>query len=112
MNTPVNRLEALIHIPLVKKINKSTSNDRLIPWAHGQIGIFPLPQHAQALEVFPVNVNVLCSVFPAFLADFSRLHGRLFPAQLLINFEFDRQAMTVPSRDKRSVKSRHALGLD
>src|SRR5207244_1013421 len=46
MDAPVDRLQTLINITAIEKIDKSAGDDAFILRAHGQVWILPLTEHA------------------------------------------------------------------
>ena len=110
-DAPVHGLEAAIHVALFEKRDEGVGDGGFVLRTHRQVRIFPLPQHAQALEIPPVLIHVARSEFPAHAPEFSRRDASLFPAQLFFHLRFNRQAVAIPAGNVGSAKSRHGLGL-
>ena len=112
MDAPVDRAQPLVDEILLKKRIKSLQDDRLVVRRHGGIGLLPAAEDADALELLALQVEILLGVFAALHANVERLHLQFFAAELLIDLDFDGQAVAVPSRDIGSIKSGHGLRLD
>ena len=73
VHAPVDRLEAFVDVAAIEKLDERAGDDRLILRAHGEIGIVPAAEHAEALEIVALEIDVLFRVLAARAAD---LHGR------------------------------------
>ena len=79
---------------------------------HRQIGIIPVADHPQTLEIDPLLVHLLGGIAAAGNAKFSGAHlGPRF-AHLLLHLELDRQTMAVPAGDIGGIKTVEAGALD
>ena len=76
---------------------------------HRTIGVIPLAQHAQALEVLELTPDLLLGIGPGKCLDLGRRHPF---AVLLFNLNFDRHAVAVPAWHISGIKTRHQPGLD
>jgi hypothetical protein len=99
---PVDGLLVALHGALFVEIGQLTRRGRLVVRGHGQVGLVPGAEHAQALELFALDIEVFECVLAAFFADF-KVGELVLPAQFLLDFKLDGQTVTVPSR--------HVLGL-
>ena len=59
-----------------------------------------------------LNVEEFFGIGAAFRSHLEGIHLQLFLAQLLIHFDFDGQAVAIPSGDIRGVKTGHCFGLN
>ena len=76
---------------------------------HGQIGVFPIANHAQADKVFFLAQNLLGGILAAELAE---LAGRHFFAVQFFHHHFNRQAVAVPARHIGRVETRQRFAAD
>ena len=78
---------------------------------HCGVGIIKTPKHPDPLELLTLQIEELLRILAAFQADVLRVHLQLFSTQLLVDFDFDRQTMAIPSGHVRRVESRHGSRL-
>ena len=112
LDAPVDRLQPFVDVAAVQKLDERAGDDGLVMGAHGEVGIVPLAQDSQALEILALQVDVLFGVLAAGGADLHGRHLGLARAQVVIHFDFDGQAVAVPARHVGRVEARHGLGLD
>src|SRR3546814_19208028 len=74
--------------------------------------VFPVANHAQALEVLALDVDLRAGVFAALLPVFDRIELHPDLAVLLLDRDLDRQAVAVPARDVGCVEAGQVLRLD
>ncbi len=80
---------------------------------HGGVGIVPIAQHAEPLELLALDVDPVVGELAAFLAELDDRNGVLVLARLAVLFldlPLDRQAVAVPARDVVRVLAHHLLG--
>ena len=111
-DAPVDRLEALIDIAAVQELDERAGDHGLVVRAHREIGIFPLAEHAQALEILALQVDEFLGVLAAGAADFDGRHLRFLGAEVVIDLDLDGQAVAVPARDVGRIEARHGLRFD
>src|ERR1017187_101401 len=111
LHAPVHRLEAFVHIAAVHKIDEGSGDHRLVFGAHGEVGVVPLPQHAEALEILALEADVLFGILAAGAADLDRGHVRLLRPEVVIDLDFDGKAVAIPSRHVRRIEAGHGLRL-
>src|SRR4029077_6817717 len=70
VDAPIDWLEASVHIALFKKGEEGAGNAGLVIRVHRQVGLFPLPEDAQAFEFAAVRVNVPRSKLATHAAKF------------------------------------------
>ncbi len=112
VHAPVHGAQSLINESLFKEVIKSCEHDRLVLGGHGRIRLLKSSQNADPLELLALQIEKFLRVFSTLQADIHRLHLQLFPAQLLVNFDFDRQPVAVPAGNVRGVESCHVLRLN
>src|SRR5207247_1068703 len=101
-----NGFLAAIDEALFDDVGEQSQLIRFIFLVEGQVRIVPIAENAEALELFALAVDVLPGVRFAGLADGGGLEarftgwraGRSAFAQLLRDFELDRQSVAVPAR--------------
>ena len=76
---------------------------------HGQIGVFPIADHAQADKVFFLTQNLLGGILAA---QFAELAGRHFLAVQFFHHHFNRQAVAVPARHIGRVEAGQRFAAD
>ena len=111
VEAPIHRLASAVDVALFHEIQERAGDRGLVFMAHGQVGIIPTAENAEALEIFLVLLDVTQGELPAHLSKIGRRHFS-FSAQLFFHLRFDGQAVAIPSRHVRGVMARHALGLD
>ena len=82
---------------------------------HGGVGIVPVADHAQALELLALAVDPVGGELAAFAAELHRVDLVLVAAGsavLLLDLPFDGQAVAVPARHIGRVPAHHLLGPD
>ncbi len=84
----------------------------LVGMVHGQVGVLPVAEDAEAAELLALDVNPLLGVGTARAADLHLAHGPLLLAELLVDLQFDGQAVAVPPGHERRVEPLHAPAFD
>ncbi len=103
--------------PLVKalpvcKTRQFACCSGLIAGGHGQVGMLPVSKDAETLKLITLDFYPFLSIGTAFLAHLSLGHVALLLAELLVDFQLDRQSMAIPAGDVGGVEPLHALALD
>src|SRR5215212_2826114 len=111
MDAPVDRLLPLVHEPSLHETAERPCDGRLIAKVHRQVGMAPLAEDREALELFGHDPDEALRVRAASPPDVGERHLALPGAQLAVDLQLDRQAMTVIPGHVRRVPSRHAPGL-
>ena len=112
VQAPVHGFEALVHVISREKLDERTCDGGFIFRAHREVWIAPPPEHRQPDELLPLDVHVLCGILPALRANLRHRHLRFARAKLIVDLDFDGQAMTIPARHIRRVEARHAFRFD
>ena len=110
-DAPVDRLESFVNRSLFHEIKQSAHDHRFVLRVHGGVWLVPAAKHANAFELFALQVEILQRIQPAGLANVKRIHLQLLTAQRRIYFDFDGKSVTVPTRHIRRVKAGHGLRL-
>src|SRR5438128_5951964 len=109
---PEHRLLPLVHPATLYELADLAQDRGLVIVGHGQVRIVPVAQHAQALELLPLDLEVLLGVLAAEPADLDLAERLLLAAQFLQDLMLDRQPVAVPARHERHLVAFHSLGLD
>ena len=64
-------------------------------------------EHAEALEIATLYLDLLVGVVPAFLPKFHRIQLDPDLAPLLLDRDLDRQAVAIPAGDVGRIKASH-----
>jgi hypothetical protein len=112
VDAPVDRLEAFIDELLLEEVVEGFDDAGFVAEAHGEVGVVPAAEDADALKLAALEVDVLLGVLAAGTADGDGIHLELFAAQLLVDFDLDGKAMAVPAWDVGGVEACHGLGFD
>ena len=112
LGAPVNRLEPLVHHVLFNEPGELADNGGLVGIIHGEVRLVPVGKYPQPFELFFLNFDKFGGVFPAQLADLAFAEILFLLFQFLAHLMLDRQTVAIPSRNKGSVESLHALDLD
>jgi hypothetical protein len=105
----VHRLGAEIEVAVGLDLPQFPDDVRLEAVVHGQVGMVPVAQHAQADEVGLLAFHLARRVFPA---QFPEAGRRRVLAVGLFHLQFDGQAVAVPARHVGRVEALQGLGLD
>ena len=109
VDAPIDRLQSLIDKILLEEVIKCLDNLRFVLVRHGEVRVIPASEHSNALELGPLQINILLRVLAAGAAHRDRIHFQLLAAKLLIYFDLDRQAVAVPAWYIGRVKAGHGL---
>ena len=99
VRAPVHRLEALIDIPLFGHLAEHFHLTGLKGRLHREIGLIPIPQNPQALELLALVVDIGHGKVGADFAKFRGRHLAAVDAQLLDGLALDGQPVGVPARN-------------
>ena len=109
---PVNGLFGADDVAFFHKIGQFTRRGGLIGGFHAHVGIVPVTQHAQPLELLALHINPFGRVVAAELAH--HMGGQLFFLflELLFHLVFNGQAVAVPAGHIARGKALHVARLD
>ncbi len=108
---PVHRLLSFIEAPVSNELPQLAHDRGLVAEIHGEVGVLPVAEHAQPLELLALDVDELFRIFAAELADLVLAHALFLRAEGLQNLVFDRQAVAVPARHVGAFIALHGLEL-
>ena len=112
IGTPVDRLGTLADMPLFGDPAERTDDVGLLGKIHGQIRVIPVTQYAEALEVHPLFVDLGHGEITAGLAELTGADLAAGLANLLLDLQFDGQAVTVPAGHIGGIKTVQGATLD
>ena len=111
-HAPVHRLQSLIDVALVQKIDERLGDHAFVLGAHGEIGVLPAAQYSEPDKVLALQVHVLFGVFAARGPDLGYRHAGLFRAKLAVDFDLDRKTVAIPAGHIGRVEALHGFHLD
>ena len=110
-DAPIHRLLAAIDKTLLHDVGEQAQFVGLVFLVEREIRIFPIAEHAEALELRALDVDVFARVGFAGFADGGGIGGGVAGlAHFLRDFEFDRQAVAIPAGNVGRADA--AQGLD
>ena len=112
VGAPVHRLGPLGDMALLGDAAERADDPGLLDEVHRQVGIVPVTDHAQTLEVGALLVDLGQRIVATGLA---KLGGADFLprfADLFLHLQLDRQAVTVPARHIGGIKAGQGAALD
>ena len=109
MGAPVDGLEALVDIPPLVHLPKDLHLFRLKGGVHGQVGVFPVSNGAQALEALALDLHIVLGKFVAGRAELR--DGHLFAVELVLLDDggLNGHAVVVPAGDIGGVVPAHGI---
>ena len=110
--TPVHRLEALVHMAVVDDEGEGAQLLRLVARHHRQIRVLPIAEHPEALEVRALRIDLLVGVLAAGGAKCLGIELLPHPAMRFLDLHLDRQPMTVPAGHIRRIVAVERARLD
>ena len=103
-DAPINRFFAAINEAFLDDVREEPQFIGFVFLVQCEIGVFPIAEYAEALELHSLQVDVLAGIGLAGLAELAGIGrvglaaGRVF-AHFLGNLEFNRQAVAIPAGD-------------
>ena len=107
---PVNGLEALVDVALLVHLAEDLDLLGLKAGVHGFVGVLPVAQHADALEAFHLDADVLVGKVVAGGAEGGNGHGLVVELVLLDDGALDGHTVVVPAGDVGRVVAAHRVG--
>src|SRR5207253_6101063 len=104
---PKDRLQRLVNQTFLDEDGEGAQDLRFVFGIHGEIGMFPIAENAEALELLALNIDKFARESFATLADLE--WGEV--ARFLYHLVFDGKPMAVPTRHVRRTFAEHGLGL-
>ena len=112
VEAPVHRLHAAQQVTVLDHFRQRAHFVGFEAEIERAVRVFPVAEHAQALEVATLDVDLLVGEFAALGAELRGVEFHADLAVLLLDRQFDRQAVAVPARHVRRVEAGHRLRLD
>ena len=111
VGAPIDRLQALVDKALFGHLAEDLDLLGLKLGEQGNVGVLPLAQHPQPLELAGHFCHIALGVLPAFAAELGGGHLLPFHALILQDRRLNGQAMGIPAGDVGGAEARHVLGL-
>ena len=112
-DAPIHGLFPAIDEALLDEVREQAQFVGLVFFVQREVGIFPIAQHAEALELRALDVDVFARVSLARGADGRGIGGGVAGlAHLLADLEFDGQPVAVPARDVGRIKPAQGFVFD
>ena len=107
VQTPVDRLETAHHMAISDNLAQGADDARFRLRLHGEIGVRPIAEDAEADEIGLLQLDLACGITAAGSAKFRSAHLRARLADFLLNLLLNRQAVAVPARNVRAIETEH-----
>ena len=108
VEAPVDRLQAAVDVPPREDLRERPDLVRLAPVRHGGEGMIPVAEHAKALEILLLPLDLLGGIGAAQALRF--FHRQALPVAFF-DLALDRHAVAVPARHVHRVETRHVARL-
>ena len=111
-HAPHHRLRAAIERAVGGEFHELARDLRFGRETHRSVGMIPVTDDAEAFEFFALDIDPFLRERTALLAEFDDRHRVLvlaLGAILFLDLPFDRQAVTVPTRNVVGVVAKHLL---
>ncbi len=112
VRAPVHRLLALVDEALLDEPPQGADDRSLVAVVHREVGLVPVAEDAEPLEVDAHLVDEAGGVGAAGAAEVGDAHPGLLRAQLAVDLQLDGQAVAVPARHVGRVEPGHRPRLD
>ena len=112
VEAPVHRLGAAHQVPVGDDLGQRADLVGLEVEAQRLVRVVPVADHAQALEIGALQVDLLLGVLAALLAELLGIELGTDLAPLLLDRDLDRQAVAVPARHVGRVVAVQVARLD
>ena len=112
VDAPVDRLQSAINEALFEEPVKHLQRPSLVVARHGFVRLIPAAKAADALKLRGLQIDVFLRIGAAGIQHLGDRHLQLFAAELLVDFDLDRQAMAVVAGNVGRVEAGHGLRLD
>ena len=106
-DAPVDRLLGLVDQVLVHEAGELSDDRGLVARGHREVGVVPLAQDPEALELRPLHPHELLGVLAAGPAELHRRHLPLLRPQGAVDLQLDGQPVAVPARAVGGVVAGH-----
>ena len=112
VEAPVHGLHALVEVAVGDDAAEGAQLLRLVLRRHGEVGMVPVTQHAEALEVGALQIDLLVRKGAAGGAEGAGVQLVARPAVLFLDLQLDRQAVAVPARHVGRIEAVERARLD
>ena len=112
VEAPVHRLHAAGQVAVGDDLGQRTDLVRFEAEIERLVRVVPVADHAQALEVPALEVDLRLGVFAALLPELDRIQLHADLAELLLDGDLDRQAVAVPAGDVGRIEAGQVFRLD
>ncbi len=112
VEAPMHRLGATHQVAVGDDLGQRTDLVGLEVEAQRLVRVFPIADHAQALEISALQVDLLFGVLAALLPELLGIELDPDLAPLLLDRDLDRQAMAIPARDIGCIEAVEVTRLD
>jgi len=115
VHAPVHGLEVLVDQTASDEAAELARDDRLVRRIHRDVGIVPVAEDSEPLELAPLDVDEPVRVLAALAALLDRIHrvthvsAALVETELLVDLVLDRQPVTIPARYVDRVEAGHRV---
>ena len=109
VEAPVDRLQPPVHVALLEDLAQRADLVGLVLVGHRRVRMVPVAQHAEALELLALRVDLRGRVRAR---EPLRFRGRQVLAVRLLDLHLDGHAVAVPAGHVRRVEAREPLALD
>jgi hypothetical protein len=110
--TPVDGLQPFVYQPFLIHFAEDAHLPRLKSRVHGQIGVFPVGQHAETGKLLPLNINIVRGKLRAGVAEGGDAHLVAVELLFLDDGALDRHTVIVPARYHRGIAPVHVFIAD
>ncbi len=110
---PQDRPRAAIEAAVHRELGDLARDPGFGPIVHRRVGVVPVADHTEALELFRLDANPVVREVTAFLAELDNRHIVLVAAVgavVLLDLPLDRQAVAVPAGHVVRIAPHHLLG--
>src|SRR5690606_22767666 len=112
VEAPVHRLHAAGQVAVVDDPGQGPDLVGFEAEVQAAVRSVPVADHAQALEVLALDLDLRLRVFAALLPELGRVELDADLAVLLLDRDLDRQAVAVPARAVRRIEAGQVARLD
>ena len=106
---PVDRLQALVDMPVLIHLSEDTDFVSLEAFVHGEVGVLPVTNHTKALEAVHLPVDILLGIIMAGAAEVRGGHFLVVQLLLLDDGRFNGHAVVIPAGDIRDIAAAHHI---
>ena len=118
VHAPMHGLQTLVHGAPTDEAPELPHDRRLVGRLHRDVGMLPVAEDAEALEFFPLDLDVARGVLAAAADLLERIHGaphverRRVEPELLVHLVLDGQTVAVPAGHVDGIVAQHGARFD